>query len=60
MKQILVKKIADNKKSVSVIVNGITKGYRTMAFNDDRKMLSVISMFERKFGIKDRDIVYIF
>ena len=60
MKQILVKKIADNKKSVSVIVNGITKGYRTMAFNDDRKMLSAISMFERKFGIKDRDIVYIF
>lgn len=60
MKQILVKRISEEKKQVSLIVNGLTKGCRTMALNDDRKMLAVINMFKLKFGIKDKDIVYNF
>lgn len=60
MKQILVKRISEEKKAVSVIINGITKGYRTMNFNDDRKMNAVINMFQHKFGLNDKDIVYNF
>lgn len=60
MRQILVKRISEEKKAVSVIINGITKGYRTMAFNDVHKMLAVIDMFQHKFGLKDKDIVYNF
>nr|DAV81740.1 MAG TPA: hypothetical protein [Caudoviricetes sp.] len=60
MKQILVKRISEEKKAVYVIINGITKGYRTMDFKDVRKMLAAINMFQRKFGMTDKDIVYSF
>ena len=59
MKNIIIKRISDNKKLVSVIENGITKGFRTMAINDDRKTLAAINLFKLKFGILDKDIIYL-
>lgn len=50
----------ENKNIVKVVINGITKAYRTSLVGDNKKLISHINMFKLKFGFKDKDIEYNF
>lgn len=59
MKQMSVER-KENKNIVKVVINGITKAYRTSLVGDNKKLISHINMFKLKFGFKDKDIEYNF